>query len=186
MKSLSIVMPVYNAARHLNQHIEFLVELLPQVASEFQVIIVDDGSSDSTGDIAQELNDRFTQVEAVFHTTRHGEIAAIDSGMRKARFEMVFVQNQSAVDENKIKQFLSGTKLPALKAEAEQLNTEDRLIERLMQWGLALKEHRSKQAAEEVDTPTISSAPPIPKYTSMAEKRLMELCQRENARIDLE
>lgn len=186
MKSLSIVMPVYNAARHLTQHIEFLVELLPQLSSKFQVIIVDDGSSDSTGDIAQELSDRFTQVEAVFHTTRHGEIGAIDSGMRKARFEMVFVQDQSEVMESKIRQFLSGTKLPALKAEAEQLNTEDRLIERLMQWGLALKEHRSKQAAEELESVPVYSAPPIPKYSSIAEKRLMELCQRENARIDLE
>lgn len=185
MKSLSVVMPVYNAARHLNQHIEFLLELLPQVTSQFQLIIVDDGSTDSTGDIAQDLNDRFSQVEVVYHTSRHGEIAAIDAGVNLARHDLVFVQHQSEIVEQKIKEFLTGSKLPALKAEVEQLNTEDRLIERLMKWGLALKEHRSKQL-EEGDVLIRSYSPPIPKYASIAEKRLIEMCQRENTRIDLE
>jgi len=185
MKSLSIVMPVYNSARHLNQHVEFLVDLLPQVTSRFQLIIVDDGSTDSTGDIAEELSERFTQVEVIYHTSRHGEVAAIDSGANLARYDLVFVQNQSEIVEHEIKELLTGSKLPALKAEAKKLNAEDRLIERLMKWGLALKEHRSRQLNEDAAVARDYSLP-VPKYASIAEKRLLEMCQREMKRIDLE
>ena len=54
-RSLSIVLPVHNAQSTLARDVHILLDLMPDLTSQFEVLIVDDASTDDTGRIADEL-----------------------------------------------------------------------------------------------------------------------------------
>jgi dolichol-phosphate hexosyltransferase len=81
---LSILMPVYNERERVEQAItEVLETVLP---SDFELIVVDDGSTDGTRDIlrARDWNDRVRLFE---HDHNQGKGAAIQTALTKARGE---------------------------------------------------------------------------------------------------
>ena len=73
MKSLSLILPIHNGANRLRGNVQLLMELLPSLTNAFQLIIVDDGSDDGSGDIIAELAGKYPQLTAVFHSNRRGE-----------------------------------------------------------------------------------------------------------------
>lgn len=68
---------------------EALLAVLPEVAEQWELIIVDDGSRDGTGALVEALARR-PHVRAVRHPVRRGYGAAIRSGLSAARHEHVF------------------------------------------------------------------------------------------------
>ncbi|QDU91236.1 Putative glycosyltransferase EpsE [Pirellulimonas nuda] len=74
---LSIVLPVYNAERSLRQQVESVLEQAGELTPRFEVLIVDDGSTDDTFDIANELSAQYVQVAVVRQPQRHGLGAVI-------------------------------------------------------------------------------------------------------------
>ena len=77
-KTLSVVVPVHNAQRNLSQRIGRLLEVLPDLAAKFEVLIVDDGSTDQTEEVALELSYQYPQVSV----TRHNEQLGIEASAR--------------------------------------------------------------------------------------------------------
>lgn len=90
-KSLSVVVPVHNAERNLTQRIGRLLEVLPDLAAKFEVLIVDDGSTDQTEDVALELSQQFPQVRVTRHPEQRGIEASIQTGAAHTTGDVVIV-----------------------------------------------------------------------------------------------
>lgn len=90
-KSLSVVVPVHNAERNLTQRIGRLLEVLPDLAAKFEVLIVDDGSTDQTEDVALELSQRYPQVRVTRHPEQRGIEASIQTGAAHTTGDVVIV-----------------------------------------------------------------------------------------------
>jgi glycosyltransferase involved in cell wall biosynthesis len=88
--SISVFFPCYNEQDNVAHVVEQAVAALKKVTADFEVIIVDDGSSDSTGQIADEICDRDGRVKVVHHLTNLGYGAALQSGFKAATKELVF------------------------------------------------------------------------------------------------
>ncbi len=87
---LSYFFPAHNEEANLAGLVAEALETLPTLADAFEIIVVDDGSKDATGRIADELvaaNPGI--VRAVHHPTNYGYGAALRSGFRAATFEHV-------------------------------------------------------------------------------------------------
>ncbi|MPZ63475.1 MAG: glycosyltransferase [Propionibacteriales bacterium] len=82
---LSVVVPVYNVAAYLAESLD---SLLVQTWQAFDVVIVDDGSTDGSGDLADGYAARDRRVRVV-HTQNHGLGAARNEGIRHVRGEYV-------------------------------------------------------------------------------------------------
>jgi len=82
---LSVVVPVYNVEAYLA---ECLDSLLAQTWRELEVVVVDDGSTDSSGRIADEYADRDARVRVV-HTANGGLGAARNEGLRHVTGEFL-------------------------------------------------------------------------------------------------
>jgi NAD(P)-dependent dehydrogenase (short-subunit alcohol dehydrogenase family) len=54
-RSVSVLVPVLNEIRNLRATVENLLRALDETVEQFEIIVVDDGSSDGTGDLADEL-----------------------------------------------------------------------------------------------------------------------------------
>jgi dolichol-phosphate mannosyltransferase len=92
--SLTVLLPVYNAQQRLADQVERLLDVLPEMSRRFEVVIVDDGSTDDTSDIAYELATYFPQVNLVRHPVRLGLEESIQTGLDVSTGEVVFVGDQ--------------------------------------------------------------------------------------------
>lgn len=82
MKKISIIIPTYNAAKYLQQAIN---SALAQTYSKREIIIVDDGSTDSTSQILAEYGSAIR----VVHQANQGSAAACNAGVAVAQGEYI-------------------------------------------------------------------------------------------------
>ena len=88
--ALSYFFPAHDEAANVAALVAEALEGLPLLAHRFEIICVDDGSRDGTGDIADRLAaDHPDLVRVVHHATNRGYGAALRSGFRAARFDLV-------------------------------------------------------------------------------------------------
>jgi glycosyltransferase involved in cell wall biosynthesis len=87
---LSYFFPAHNEEANVRELVAEALETLPSLAEAFEIIVVDDGSRDATGAIADELAAANPDiVRAVHHPTNLGYGAALLSGFRASRHELV-------------------------------------------------------------------------------------------------
>ena len=87
--ALSFFFPAHNEAENIEALVAEALETLPSFADEFEIIAVDDGSRDATPEIADRLAAADPRVRVVHHQTNLGYGAAVRSGLRAARFDLV-------------------------------------------------------------------------------------------------
>jgi glycosyltransferase involved in cell wall biosynthesis len=87
---LSYFFPAHNEEANVEGLVAEALQTLPALAETFEIIVVNDGSRDATGRIADELTAANPGVvRAVHHATNQGYGAALRSGFRAAQFEHV-------------------------------------------------------------------------------------------------
>ena len=81
-KVLSLIVPVYNMEKYLRECLESVV--LPTRLGEYEVIVVNDGSSDSSLDIANEYEKNFPEIFIVLDKENGGYGSCFNTGIKKA------------------------------------------------------------------------------------------------------
>jgi len=87
--ALSYFFPAHNEGANLRGLVAEALAVLPLLANEFEILIVDDGSRDETPAIADELALAHPQVRAIHHPTNLGYGAALRSGFAASRHELL-------------------------------------------------------------------------------------------------
>ena len=96
-----IIVPVYNVESYLTQCIE---SLLIQTSIEYEIILVDDGSTDGSSSICDAYSANYNNVHA-YHKVNGGLSSARNYGLDKSTGEwVVFVDSDDFVEFNLIKQ----------------------------------------------------------------------------------
>ncbi len=88
-QSLSVVVPVYNSAEILPHLIQRLEPVLAARADEYEVILVDDSSSDGSWEVVRSLARERSWLRGVRMVRNYGQHNAILCGVREARMEIV-------------------------------------------------------------------------------------------------
>jgi len=86
---LSVFFPAYNEEDNLENTITKAIPVLKKNVSQFEVIIIDDGSRDNTGEIADKLSRQYPFIKVVHHNPNKGYGAAIKSGMYGAKYPWI-------------------------------------------------------------------------------------------------
>ncbi|MGD2146735.1 MAG: glycosyltransferase family 2 protein [Anaerolineae bacterium] len=86
---LSIVLPVYNEAGSLPRLISELTEVLQQMGRPYEIVAVDDGSSDDSVGVLCRLQDNEPNLRIVEFRRNFGQTAAFDAGFDYARGEVI-------------------------------------------------------------------------------------------------
>jgi glycosyltransferase involved in cell wall biosynthesis len=86
---LSLVMPAYNEAAGIAEAVAEAHEALTGLGYEFEIVVVDDGSTDATGARVADVASLWPDVRLVSHSMNLGYGAALRTGFEAARFELV-------------------------------------------------------------------------------------------------
>jgi dolichyl-phosphate beta-glucosyltransferase len=79
---ISVVIPVYDEAGCLSESVRVASDLLERVsAGSWEIVLVDDGSSDNTGALISELTAADARIKGAFHEQNQGKGAAIRTGV---------------------------------------------------------------------------------------------------------
>ena len=68
----SIVVPVYNVEKYLEECLDSIMSQVTEIEEGCEVILVDDGSTDSSGEICDRYCKKYQGIVKVFHNTNHG------------------------------------------------------------------------------------------------------------------
>ena len=90
MKSISVAMPAYNEAENVGAMVTDVIQVMDTLVDDYEVIVVDDGSRDGTGQVVKSLERQYPQVRLVQHEVNQGYGAAVFSGLTSATKELVF------------------------------------------------------------------------------------------------
>jgi glycosyltransferase involved in cell wall biosynthesis len=93
---LSIFFPAYNDSGTIASLVITALQTARGLTSDFEVIIVNDGSADATARIADELARTYPEVRVVHHARNRGYGGALQSGFKAATRELVFYTDGDA------------------------------------------------------------------------------------------
>jgi len=98
-KILSIIIPVYNVEKYLNRCLD---SILTDRFDEFEVILIDDGSTDGSGIICEEYCKKYNNV-LLFHKENGGASDARNFGTQKANGKYIwYIDSDDYISNNSI------------------------------------------------------------------------------------
>jgi len=87
---LSIVLPVYNEVENIGKVVSSILKFASSIISDYEVIVVDDGSKDGTGKLIDKLASEHDKVVALHHASNRGYGATLRTGFRAAKGDFIF------------------------------------------------------------------------------------------------
>ncbi|MBI5699487.1 glycosyltransferase family 2 protein [Candidatus Saganbacteria bacterium] len=87
---ISCFFPMYNEEGNVESVVRQAVMVLEKRAEEFEVIIINDGSTDRTRELAEKMAKTDKRIKLVSHPKNLGYGAALNSGFSASRFEVIF------------------------------------------------------------------------------------------------
>ncbi|MDX1946858.1 MAG: glycosyltransferase family 2 protein [Pirellulaceae bacterium] len=163
---LSIIVPVRNAESFLADQVAHLLDVLPDLTSKFEIVVIDDASSDQTVELVRELACQYPQLRLICHRQPQGSAAAIRTGMQWAQSKTVFVVEDSSfpspTDLRRLWSLRDDEQLVMARADGRPGVVDPGLLERLSTWGQALRNFAQGSAAAGIQMIRRDAAEQIP------------------------
>jgi dolichol-phosphate mannosyltransferase len=106
--ALSVFFPCYNEETNIKNTVLRAKKVLAKVAKVWEIIIVDDGSTDKTGKYADELSRADARISVIHHRPNRGYGGALKSGFDRAKYEwIVFTDADGQFDFREIEKFIA-------------------------------------------------------------------------------
>ncbi len=94
--SISIFFPCYNDAGTIGELVKTAFQVLKKISADFEVIVIDDGSTDNSREILKKLTRYNRRLKLVFHDQNKGYGGALQSGFALASKDLIFYTDGDA------------------------------------------------------------------------------------------
>lgn len=107
IQKLSVFLPTYNESENIENVVLNTKKVLTNVAEEWELLVVNDGSSDETKEIVEKLSKDDKRIKLVNHRVNKGYGASLASGFYNARYPWIaFTDSDGQFDFSEIKNFI--------------------------------------------------------------------------------
>ncbi len=89
VSELSIFFPFWNEEKNIEKVVRAAIPVAEKLAQKWEIIMVDDGSTDKTLEIAQKLAAKNPNLQIVSHISNRGYGAALKAGFNSAKYDLV-------------------------------------------------------------------------------------------------
>ena len=90
LSSVSVFFPCYNDSNTIRGLVERVAAVLPEITSDYEIIVVDDGSSDNSLQVLEKMAHEVPNVHIVRHVRNRGYGSALTTGFASATKDYVF------------------------------------------------------------------------------------------------
>lgn len=105
--NISIIIPCFNEAENIIDTVNMVINNIDDSVSDYEVILVDDGSGDNSREIINRLLETNGKIRALFHKENFGKGAALRSGFEQARMDWILTMDADLqIDISELKHFL--------------------------------------------------------------------------------
>ena len=92
-RSLCVLLPVHNHQTALVSRVVGVLDVVADLTSRFEILVIDDASNDDTFELAVDLSRVYPQVGVLRHGERRGTMLAVETGLRRTVAEFVVVHD---------------------------------------------------------------------------------------------
>ncbi len=141
MQSLSIVIPAYNEEPNIASAVQRVSDIATTLGIDYEIIVVNDGSRDRTGEVAKGLIGKIPRLRVVEHSPNRGYGGALKAGFAAATKDLVaFVPGDNQFDFGEIRLLLEKLSGSAV-VSGYRANRQDPFIRKLngMGWNLVVR-----------------------------------------------
>ena len=108
LPSLSVFFPAYNEEGNIPALTKTTVGVLEEMGADYEIIIVNDGSTDRTGKVAERLAGIYPGVRVIHHENNLGYGAALKTGFTNAKNDYIFyTDGDSQYDVRDMRKFVA-------------------------------------------------------------------------------
>jgi glycosyltransferase involved in cell wall biosynthesis len=138
VNELSVFFPLYNEEGNAANVTLKAKHVLEKIADKWEIILVNDGSADSTLEVARELAQEDKRIKVINHKVNRGYGGALKSGYEAAKYSWVaFTDGDGQFDFSEINKFLKKKKEADLIL-GYRLKRADSLLRKMFTWGWGL------------------------------------------------
>lgn len=88
--SISVFFPCYNDSKTIGKLVEDAFKILQALTDDYEVIVIDDGSMDESGEILKKLSKKYKHLKIISHLKNKGYGGALKSGFNAVSKSLVF------------------------------------------------------------------------------------------------
>ena len=131
---VSVIVPVYNSCEYIGSTLDSIIN---QDFSSFELIVIDDGSTDNSLEIIKEKLSKSTISYEIIHQENAGVSCARNVGIEKASGDyLVFVDSDDYITGNHLSELYNGetdfSLIQFIKKDGDKLSTPDYYSKRIM------------------------------------------------------
>lgn len=133
LSSLSIFFPLWNEEENVESVVSQALSIAPQIAEQYEVIVVDDGSSDSTRKIAEQIALKNKNVRVISHKPNRGYGAALKEGFANSRFAyVVFMDGDRQFNFSEVVNFIPEIEHSDIVIGFRKKRKDQKILKRLL------------------------------------------------------
>jgi len=107
VSQLSVFFPAYNEEDNIKATVLNAKKVLQQVAREWEIVVVDDGSKDKTREIVFNLSKKDHRIRLVAHQKNRGYGGALKTGIYNCKYKLIaFTDSDGQFNFSEVKKFL--------------------------------------------------------------------------------
>ena len=111
IRAISVFFPAYNLEAQIEDTVKKAYEVVPKLAEKFEILVINDGSSDKTGQILSKLSSKYHNLKVITHKVNRGYGAALRSGLYDAKYPWIaFTDADGQFDIAELPQFIKKQK----------------------------------------------------------------------------
>ncbi len=133
LSELSIFFPFWNEEKNIENVIKKAIPVAEKIANIWEIIMIDDGSSDRTGKIAQKLAQKYKNLKLISHFPNRGYGAALKEGLVNSKFKyIIFNDGDGQFDFSEAGKFVKLIKNTDIVIGFRKKRNDSNLIKRLL------------------------------------------------------
>lgn len=112
LPELTIFFPFWNEEKNVKHVVESAIPVAKDIATVWEILIIDDGSSDRTYEEGKELEEKYGNIRVISHKPNRGYGAALKEGFANAKYNyIVFTDGDRQFDFSEVTRFIEHIKV---------------------------------------------------------------------------
>ena len=131
MNNLTIIIPAYNREKTIKRALDSVIGQIDEIA---ELMIINDGSTDATGEIAEQYKEKYPQKISYFEKQNEGVAATRNFGITHAKSDYImFLDSDDYIENNLIKQLekYMNENIDIIKFKSQCVNDNNELINKI-------------------------------------------------------